>query len=342
VSGDGANPATASDFAGGVLPTGTVTFAAGETSKTVTVLVAGDTTVEPNEGFKVTLSDPTGGASIAGAVGTATLLNDDVAPNTDPVASPDTGSVNEDATVLIDVLANDTDIDVGDTKTLVSVSATEKGASVSIVDGKVSYIADADSFDLLKTGQSVLDHFTYTMRDAAGATSTATVRVTVNGVADAPTQTGGGSADTLGGTAGDEKLDGGGGDDSLSAGGGADVLVGGLGNDSLDGGAGIDSLSGGDGNDRVLGGLGDDILAGGRGADLFVFGPAFGHDTVIDFKPGEDDALFQGTGLTSFADLTAHAAQVGANVLITLGSGDSLQLNGVTLASLAPADFLFV
>jgi len=203
-------------------------------------------------------------------------------------------------------------------------------------------VADADSFDLLKTGQSVTDSFTYTMKDAAGATSTATVQVTINGVADGVTKSGGSGADTLTGTATDEKLDGGSGDDSLSAGEGADVLVGGAGADTMDGGTGIDSLSGGDGGDRVVGGGGDDILAGGRGADLFVFGPAFGHDTLIDFKPGEDDILFQGAGVSSFADLTAHAAQVGANVLITLGSGDSLQLNGVTLASLTPADFLFV
>ena len=40
--GSGANPANAADFTGGVLPTGTVSFAAGETSKTITVNVAGD------------------------------------------------------------------------------------------------------------------------------------------------------------------------------------------------------------------------------------------------------------------------------------------------------------
>ena len=47
VTGSGANPAAAADFTGGVFPTGTVSFAAGETSKTITVNVAGDSTVEP-------------------------------------------------------------------------------------------------------------------------------------------------------------------------------------------------------------------------------------------------------------------------------------------------------
>ena len=55
VTGSGANPAAAADFTGGVLPTGTVSFAAGETSKTITVNVAGDSTVEPGENFTVDL-----------------------------------------------------------------------------------------------------------------------------------------------------------------------------------------------------------------------------------------------------------------------------------------------
>ncbi|MFM6873150.1 MAG: hypothetical protein ACKPKQ_24655, partial [Dolichospermum sp.] len=49
VTGSGTSPADANDFVGGVLPSGTVSFAAGETSKVITVDVQGDTTVEPNE-----------------------------------------------------------------------------------------------------------------------------------------------------------------------------------------------------------------------------------------------------------------------------------------------------
>ena len=40
---------------------GTVSFAAGETAKTITVSVSGDTTAEPDEGFSVTLSNASGG-----------------------------------------------------------------------------------------------------------------------------------------------------------------------------------------------------------------------------------------------------------------------------------------
>lgn len=76
VAGTGTNPANAADFTGGVLPTGTVAFAAGDTSKTITVNVAGDTTYEPDETFAVTLTGP-GGTNIATPTATGTILNDD-------------------------------------------------------------------------------------------------------------------------------------------------------------------------------------------------------------------------------------------------------------------------
>ena len=56
VTGSGANPANAADFAGSVLPSGTVNFAATQTSQVVTINVNGDTALEPDEGFTVTLS----------------------------------------------------------------------------------------------------------------------------------------------------------------------------------------------------------------------------------------------------------------------------------------------
>lgn len=261
--------------------------------------------------------------------------------NFGPTAVGDVAAANEDASVTIDVLANDTDKNTVDTKTLVSVSATAKGATVAIVDGKIVYTADPDSFDLLTTGQTANDSFSYVMRDAAGKTSTATVQVTISGVANAPTQTGGTGNDSLTGTAGDEKLDGAAGNDTLVAGGGADTIVGGAGADSIEGGAGSDSVSAGDGDDFVFGGAGDDVLTGGRGLDVFSFGAGFGHDVITDFKAVDDEIRFSGAGFTSFADMMSHATQVGANVLITNAAGDSLQLNNIQMASLQSADFLF-
>jgi hypothetical protein len=77
VTGTGTNPATASDFAGNTMPSGVVDFAAGETSKTITINVIGDTVDEDDETFVVTLSNATDQATITNATSTGTILNDD-------------------------------------------------------------------------------------------------------------------------------------------------------------------------------------------------------------------------------------------------------------------------
>jgi uncharacterized repeat protein (TIGR01451 family) len=64
------------DYAAG---NGTLNFAAGDTSKPVTVLVNGDTTFEANETFAVNLSNAIA-ATIADNQGQGTIVNDDAAP----------------------------------------------------------------------------------------------------------------------------------------------------------------------------------------------------------------------------------------------------------------------
>lgn len=66
---DGA--AAAADFTGGALPSGSVSFAPGQSSATVQVNVAGDAAPEPNDVFRVVLSDlvgATGGGSTSGII----------------------------------------------------------------------------------------------------------------------------------------------------------------------------------------------------------------------------------------------------------------------------------
>ncbi len=75
-TGSGSDPANAADF-GGTLPSGTVSFAATETSKLITIDVSGDTDVENDEGFTVTLSNSSGGATITTATANGTIQNDD-------------------------------------------------------------------------------------------------------------------------------------------------------------------------------------------------------------------------------------------------------------------------
>jgi RTX toxins and related Ca2+-binding proteins len=81
VAGSGTNAANAADF-GGALPSGTVSFANGETSKTFSFTVSGDTAFEADETFQVALSQATNGNATIGTNGTAagTITNNDAAP----------------------------------------------------------------------------------------------------------------------------------------------------------------------------------------------------------------------------------------------------------------------
>ena len=90
--------------------------------------------------------------------------------------------------VTIDVLANDTDPDANDSKTVLAIDTSNTQGSVTIAanGANVSYDADG-AFESLGVGETATDTFTYTMKDAAGATSTATVTVTIVGANDGPT-----------------------------------------------------------------------------------------------------------------------------------------------------------
>jgi hypothetical protein len=89
--------------------TGTVTFTAGQTSRTFTVPVIGDVLDEPNETFFATLSAPVN-ALIANAQGTATITDNDAAPSIRisdvTVTEGDTGSV--DAVLIVTLSAPST------------------------------------------------------------------------------------------------------------------------------------------------------------------------------------------------------------------------------------------
>jgi VCBS repeat-containing protein len=145
-------------------------------------------------------TDAQGASSVANLVITVTGTNDG------PAAVADTGAVNENATLTVSaaagVLSNDTDVDAGDSRT---VSAVSFGATTGTVgsalngtygtltlnaDGSYLYAANRPAVEALAAGQIVTESFSYTMRDAAGATSTATITFTVTGTNDAPTITG--------------------------------------------------------------------------------------------------------------------------------------------------------
>ncbi len=57
--------------------TGALTFAPGETSKTITIVVNGDSKKEANETFYLDLVGNTGNSHLTKSRGTGTILNDD-------------------------------------------------------------------------------------------------------------------------------------------------------------------------------------------------------------------------------------------------------------------------
>ncbi len=103
------------------------------------------------------------------------------------------------------VLANDTDVDAGDTKTVSGVAAGtvtstsgSVGSSVTGMYGSITmgsngaytYVVDNSnaSVQALRTsGQSISDVFSYTVIDTAGLTSTTQLTITITGANDTPT-----------------------------------------------------------------------------------------------------------------------------------------------------------
>ncbi|MCA1409475.1 DUF4082 domain-containing protein, partial [Ensifer sp. BRP08] len=131
-------------------------------------------------------------------------------PNTTPTAVADTGDATEKGGIANgsggapasgNVLTNDTDPDAGDTKTVTAVRfgtttgtlgtalAGAHGSLVLNASGAFTYSVnenDAAVQALRQSTNTLTDVFSYTMRDAAGATSTATLTVTIHGANDAP------------------------------------------------------------------------------------------------------------------------------------------------------------
>lgn len=83
---------------------GTLTIAAGDTEAAILVSVIGDTRVETNETFSVTLSNPSANATLGTATATGTIKNDDVPPAAAETGLNDTGII-ECSTEIADQLS---------------------------------------------------------------------------------------------------------------------------------------------------------------------------------------------------------------------------------------------
>ncbi|KYL33222.1 hypothetical protein A2I98_14425 [Pseudoalteromonas agarivorans] len=135
-------------------------------------------TPEPNYFGEVTLnytiSDGIADGTPAQSSAIATLII--IPVNDAPIAVADSAAMQEDGSpILVDVLANDTDID-SDNLTITSVG-TEFG-SASIVDNKIQYSSAPNTH-----GVAIVS---YSVSDNNGAEATANLQVTISPVNDAP------------------------------------------------------------------------------------------------------------------------------------------------------------
>ncbi|QDG52671.1 tandem-95 repeat protein [Persicimonas caeni] len=113
----------------------------------------------------------------SGATGTDTVTITAQVPNSDPVTTDDTLTLDEDTTQTIDVAANDTDAD-GDSLTVSIVTGPTNGTA-SVVSNQIEYTPNANF--------NGSDSLTYQVADGNGGTATGTLSITVNAVNDAPT-----------------------------------------------------------------------------------------------------------------------------------------------------------
>ena len=120
-----------------------------------------------------------------GATSSATVSVTVTGTNDGPVAAADTAGTNENGAITVNVLANDTDVDDGAVLTVTSASAPPGKGVASVVGNKVFYDPGAD-FDHLAAGATETLVVAYTIQDEHGASSSATLTITVTGTNDGP------------------------------------------------------------------------------------------------------------------------------------------------------------
>lgn len=299
VAGSGANAADAADFSGAL--TGTISFAAGDTSKTITVHVAGDSLYETNEGFTITLSGLSSGLTAGTLSATVTIANDD--PQTTFIGTSNADTLTGNNT-------DDTLTGLGGNDTLAGNAGNDRldggagGDTMRGGTGNDSYVVDSIADIVSETGGSGTDTVETTLQSY-------TIGTDIEALVFTGAINFSGQGNSLANT-----ITGGGGDDTLNGGAGADILIGGLGNDTFifdnNGDVAVESLNAG--SDLVLssvtvsGLLGDD-------ANAAMFGD---HVERIQLS-GSSAINATGNGLAN--TITGNSA---ANVLSGGGGSDVL------------------
>ncbi|TIV94096.1 MAG: hypothetical protein E5V85_24650, partial [Mesorhizobium sp.] len=279
----------------------TLSFAVGETSKTITLTIVDNAVFEQTEQFYVNLSNPTN-ATISDTQGVGTITDNDLSDLGGPTGIDFVPTQSGNAALLGHF------IELGDP------DATDQFT--------FSYSATSNNA-LPATNVSVDSAGNLTASQSSAGIGDYTVHVTVTDQANNQT-----SADfhVLVGINGNTS-------DTLSGGSGSDIVAGYNGGDTLTGAAGRDYLLGGQQNDIMSGGGGDDVLLGGSGNDQFrMIAPIQnGTDTILDFLVGGHTiGLQQGADGWNAATTSATAAG------IALSASD--YLNKTAIANIAAGD----
>ncbi len=334
-----------------------------------TILIGNDFTTRTD--FE-SLATATGGQAFAAANASEVVdalieaIETPTVVNNAPLAVEDIFVTDEDISLSLDVLTNDSDLD-GDVLTISEINGLiaevgteitlDSGASLTLnSDGTLSY-NPGTAFASLNGGETSTDSFNYTIDDGKEGTATATVTIDINGIDDALNLQGtkkddhligGNNHDYLDGDKGRDLLDGGARNDTLYGGNNNDTLYGSEGNDYLDGGKdkdylsgglGDDTLIGGHGKDTLYGGEGSDVLNGGKDKDIFVLMSEGMTDTIEDFE-NKKDTIGLSDGLT-FEQLTIGQAD-NNTVISVIDSGEILAiLTDVESNSIDAKDFIY-
>jgi len=241
---------------------GTLSFAAGETSKIISVATVDDSVIESSETLRVNLSNVSNSGTLINSTATGTVTDNDFA-----FAIADSTTAEGEALQF-------TVIRSGNTTTAATVDfATANGTAISGSDytaqsGTLSFAAGeatkiinvATVDDSVIEGNDTLTIILSNVSSLGTITRSIAVGTILNN--DMPI-TGDDFANSLNGTSSD---------DQLFSFGGDDTIYGLAGNDTLDGGNGSDILLGGDGNDIIFFDASDQTIEGGTGSDTLIAG----------------------------------------------------------------------
>ena len=308
---------------------GTITFAAGASTATLTIDPTADTVVESNETVALTLATGTGYTIGTTTAVTGTIVNDDVPVinlsanqtivegNTNPQNVTYTVTLSRSDTRVITVnyaTANGTATAGSDytsrTGTLTFNSGvTSQSINIPILNDSINEANETFTLTLTSPTNANLGtrtSVTTTISDTLTASVTTTLPTNVENL-------------TLTGTT-------------------AINGTGNAGNNILQGNSGNNILSGLNGNDTLTGGVGNDTLTGGVGNDKYlfqssgVFSSALGTDYITQFEARQDQVVLSkttfaaitnavGQAFTDFAVVSNDASVDASNARIVFSQG---------------------